>query len=759
LKSNNTTALIVFRFPKMVVGTICCAVLFAVFASSSLFLVGEAKAETKGIVCYCGKQLGPSATNYDCVVACGDARKRSGPTPRDLSNNEINTGNAYWNQRRWKEAIAAYRRALSYDPTNRAARENISAAYNKWGLEYKNNGDLANAEWAYRKAIEEAGNLFPERAATAHNNLGGVFAEKKQWDRALSEFREALRLNPNDKTARDNLIGLQNHLKRQAEKQARKNKIDQLAADARQLANADNYERALQVLRELLGIIPGDPWTLHEMGYALYRLNRFDEAIRQMELAMRNGGDRKSAENFIKQIKISRERHQYRSALNDAKSAPAERAVANLESLINRYPNRQSELGMEIAKILQETGQENEYRDWLERIVANGDDGTFAFKKAKRQLDAYWAKKTNESIKSDDLEGRLAALSELRKSRPNDPNVDISTVSALEKLDRQDDAFALLQTAVEKYPDNARLLRDLAWHMYLRGEKDKAVALAKRSLEIDGEDGATKDILERASGYEGTLREIVEKDLRIGKRIDAAIETAKNWFADEPTDQHPETAQKPAERVVGGFGAKEPPVPIVAALSAQSGSTVKLSQRAFDAIPQPVTKVSKAAVTATREVWERAKIEARDMTRNTGLDWVAGKVRYGASVVSLMRQSKTLYRDFSTPIHDHLQRTMADAQRGVAAQVGEDDLEDKAYSEAAKRRGEAIFRMTQDLTKESLEWRLSGALAEDGNPSDEKIHLGDKLVEYVENVFDLKSLWAFNNEEEIEKWSLAQSQK
>lgn len=67
--------------------------------------------------------------------------------------------------------------------------------------------------------------------------------------------------------------------------------------------------------------------------------------------------------------------------------------------------------------------------------------------------------------------------------------------------------------------------------------------------------------------------------------------------------------------------------------------------------------------------------------------------------------------------------------------------------------------MTQDLTKESLEWRLSGALAEDGNPSDEKIHLGDKLVEYVENVFDLKSLWAFNNEEEIEKWSLAQSQK
>ena len=736
-----------------------CFILLAVLFSASMFLNGDAQAETKGIVCYCGKQLGPSATNYDCVVACGDARKRSGPTPRDLSNNEINTGNIYWNQGKWKEAIAAYRRALNYDSTNSAARENISAAYNKWGLEYKNGGDLANAEWAYRKAIEEAGDLFPERAATAHNNLGGVFASKKQWDRALAEFRQALSLNPKDETARDNLIGLQNHLKRQAEKRARRNKIDQLAEDARQLAGADNYERALQILRELLEIIPGDPWTLHEMGYALYRLNRFDEAIRQMELAIQNGGDRKSAENFIKQIKISRERHQYQSALRDAKSAPLEKAVTNLESLINRHPERRSELGMEIAELYRTTGRNDEYRGWLERIVAKGDDGTFAYKKAKRQLDAYWAKRTNDSIKSDDLEGRLAALHELRKSRPNDPNVDISAVSALEKLDRQDDAFALLQTAVEKYPDNARLLRDLAWHMYLRGEKDKAVALAKRSLEIDGEDAATKDILERASGYEGTLRKIVEKDLRIGKRIDTAIETAKNWFNDEPTEQQTETIPKPAERVVGGFGAKEPPVPVIAAPSARSGSTTKLSQRAFDAIPQPVTKVSKAAVTATREVWERAKIEAHDMMRDTGLNWVAGKVRYGATAVSLMRQSKTLYRDFSTPILNHLNHTMSDAQRGVAAQVGEDGLEDNTYSESAKQRGEAIFQMTQDLTKESLEWRLSGALADDGKPSDEKIHLGDKLVEYVENVFDLKSLWAFNNQEEIEKWSLAQSQK
>ncbi len=53
-------------------------------------------------------------------------------------------------------------------------------------------------------AAREALRLNPNNDL-AHDNLGVALGSKGDWDGAIAEYREALRLNPNNDTAHNNL--------------------------------------------------------------------------------------------------------------------------------------------------------------------------------------------------------------------------------------------------------------------------------------------------------------------------------------------------------------------------------------------------------------------------------------------------------------------------------------------------------------------------------------------------------------------------
>src|SRR5208282_830517 len=68
------------------------------------------------------------------------------------------------------------------------------------GAELAKKGQYAEAEQEYRAAL-----LFDPHNGDLYDSLGYVLDQQKKWDDAAAADREAVRLNPNDDMAHNNL--------------------------------------------------------------------------------------------------------------------------------------------------------------------------------------------------------------------------------------------------------------------------------------------------------------------------------------------------------------------------------------------------------------------------------------------------------------------------------------------------------------------------------------------------------------------------
>ena len=94
------------------------------------------------------------------------------------------------------EAEADYRRAIS------KSGENVVAPYNL-GRAYYNREDFAEAFSRFKEAGEKA-----EEKPTKHkafHNMGNVFMQNKEYQKAVEAYKQALRSNPDDDETRYNL--------------------------------------------------------------------------------------------------------------------------------------------------------------------------------------------------------------------------------------------------------------------------------------------------------------------------------------------------------------------------------------------------------------------------------------------------------------------------------------------------------------------------------------------------------------------------
>jgi tetratricopeptide (TPR) repeat protein len=89
---------------------------------------------------------------------------------------------------RLDEAIDLIRKALEIDPENPAYMDSLGWAYYKKGM-------IQDAV----KMLEAAVQKVPEDNLI-RLHLGDAYFENGQWDRALEEWEESLRLNPNNKS-------------------------------------------------------------------------------------------------------------------------------------------------------------------------------------------------------------------------------------------------------------------------------------------------------------------------------------------------------------------------------------------------------------------------------------------------------------------------------------------------------------------------------------------------------------------------------
>ena len=105
-------------------------------------------------------------------------------------------GNQYYRNGQFDEAEKQYRAALEYNPKHERAKYNLANALQK------------------QKRFTEAILLLEEFAATtddkalqsaAYYNQGVSHSTVKNLDLSIESYKKALRLNPNDKEARENL--------------------------------------------------------------------------------------------------------------------------------------------------------------------------------------------------------------------------------------------------------------------------------------------------------------------------------------------------------------------------------------------------------------------------------------------------------------------------------------------------------------------------------------------------------------------------
>ncbi len=111
-------------------------------------------------------------------------------------NESIRKGNEFYRQGQYEQAAKEYNEALKNEPGNATAKFNLAAAISKQGKETE----------AIETYDELAGSLADAALkAKAYYNKGALLSKQKRLEESIESYKQALRQDPTDKEARENL--------------------------------------------------------------------------------------------------------------------------------------------------------------------------------------------------------------------------------------------------------------------------------------------------------------------------------------------------------------------------------------------------------------------------------------------------------------------------------------------------------------------------------------------------------------------------
>lgn len=147
-------------------------------------------------------------------------------TSTKRERNYIKEGNKLYREGNFPQAEVAYSKALEENPLSEVAAYNYASALVKQaGAADPNNGKnpMAQAQSIFSQLNENAQNM--QVAEWAAYNLGNIAFNQQQWQPAIEYYKNALRRNPDNDKARENLRLAQ--LKKQEEDQKQDQNQDQ----------------------------------------------------------------------------------------------------------------------------------------------------------------------------------------------------------------------------------------------------------------------------------------------------------------------------------------------------------------------------------------------------------------------------------------------------------------------------------------------------------------------------------------------------
>ena len=177
-------------------------------------------------------------------------------------------GLAYSAKRQWKDAIAAFRKALELNPYYVDVRNDLAAAL-------IGSGDREAGKKEFLAAFAEPTNPTPEISA---RNLGEAYLEEKNYVDAVSWFRTSLGRN---KAYPDPYLGI-----------------------AEALIATGRLDEAVAQLEAGVQEVPEDPGLVLALGRAYFKAGRFAEARTRLEEAVRKDPAGPAGRAAAEQLKV-----------------------------------------------------------------------------------------------------------------------------------------------------------------------------------------------------------------------------------------------------------------------------------------------------------------------------------------------------------------------------------------------------------------------------------------------------------------------
>lgn len=133
----------------------------------------------------------------------------------------IQAGNELYKQQQYEQAAVEYKKAIEIDPANTTAKFNLANTLSKQGKQDEAVKAFTQIAGDANEAVFKSKNYY---------NKGAVLSQQKKLEESIEAYKSALRQNPADKEARENLQKALLELKKKnppPKKEDKKKKQDQ----------------------------------------------------------------------------------------------------------------------------------------------------------------------------------------------------------------------------------------------------------------------------------------------------------------------------------------------------------------------------------------------------------------------------------------------------------------------------------------------------------------------------------------------------
>jgi len=166
------------------------------------------------------------------------------PAQSSEAEKNIQAGNDFYKQQQYDKAIDEYKKALTAEPGNAKAKFNLANTLTKQGKQ----GEAMRSYTEIADNTKEA-----ELKSSAFYNKGVILSQQKRLEESIELYKNALRQNPQDKDARENLQKALLELKKKPpppKKQDDKKKKDQKNKQPPPKMDRNEAEQRLKLLEQ-----------------------------------------------------------------------------------------------------------------------------------------------------------------------------------------------------------------------------------------------------------------------------------------------------------------------------------------------------------------------------------------------------------------------------------------------------------------------------------------------------------------------------